>query len=177
VDENRDTLNSHGDVCTRWRHYFLIVLNVHSSIQEEAVNSVVQFTVRDHLDDVPSCEEVQLAIDHLKNCKAAGESGLLLKLLMCGGSVIVEKLVELFDSMWRDGCAVRDWCNALIVQIPKKGNLKVCDNWRGISLLEVVGKILGRVVQDRLKSITEEALSVGSELVEDVQIRSLLLGN
>jgi len=103
VVENGDTLNSHGDVSARWRHHFLIVLNVHSSIQEEAVNSVMRLPVRDHLDDVPSCEEVQLAIDHLKNCKAAGKSGLLLELLICTGSVIVEKLVELFDSVWRDG--------------------------------------------------------------------------
>ena len=54
---------------------------------------------------------------------------------------------------------VRDWCNALIVPIPKKGNPKVCDNWRGISQLDVVGKMLGRVVQDRFKSITEDILS------------------
>ena len=72
--------------------------------------------------------------------------------------MIVEKLVELFDSVWRDECIVRDWCNALIVPIPKKGNLKVCDNWRGISLLDVVGKVLGRVVQDRLKLIAEDVL-------------------
>ena len=42
--------------------------------------------------------------------------------------------------------------------IPKKGNLKICDNWREIRLLDVVGKVLGRVVQDRLKLITEDVL-------------------
>ena len=42
--------------------------------------------------------------------------------------------------------------------IPKKGSLKVCDNWRGISLLDVVGKVLGRVIQDKLKMIAEDVL-------------------
>ena len=42
--------------------------------------------------------------------------------------------------------------------IPKKGNLKVCDNWRGISLLDVVGKVLGTVIQYRLKLIAEDVL-------------------
>ena len=32
--------------------------------------------------------------------------------------------------------------DALIVPVPKKGNLQSCDNWRGISLLDVVGKSL-----------------------------------
>jgi len=44
------------------------------------------------------------------------------------------------------------------VPIPKKGSLKVCDNWRGISLLDVVGKVLGRVIQDKLKMIAEDVL-------------------
>ena len=36
---------------------------------------------------------------------------------------------------------VGDWKDAEIVPIPKKGDLKHCDNWRGISLLDVVGKV------------------------------------
>ena len=49
--------------------------------------------------------------------------------------------------------------------IPEKGNLKVCDNWRGISLLDVVGKVLGRVIQEL---IAEDVLRVGLEQAEDV---------
>ena len=70
---------------------------------------------------------IQVAIGHLKSHKAAGESGVLPELLMCGGTVIVKKLVELFDLVWRDGCVVRDWRNALIVPIPKKGKLKLLE--------------------------------------------------
>ena len=39
--------------------------------------------------------------------------------------------------------------------IPKKGDLSNCDNWRGISLLDVVGKV---IVQDRLQQLAEEEL-------------------
>jgi len=31
----------------------------------------------------------------------------------------------------------KDWRDALIVPVPKKGDLLSCDNWRGISLLDV----------------------------------------
>ena len=53
---------------------------------------------------------------------------------------------------------VRDWQDALVVPIPKKGELRCCDNWRGISLLDVVGKILGRIVKERLEVIADKVL-------------------
>ena len=33
-----------------------------------------------------------------------------------------------------------DWKVAVVVPIPKKGNLQLCDNWRGINLVEIVGE-------------------------------------
>ena len=44
----------------------------------------------------------------------------------------------------------KDSRDALIVPVPKKGDLRSCDNWRGISLLDVVGKIFARIIQDNL---------------------------
>ena len=31
--------------------------------------------------------------------------------------------------------------------IPKRGDLSLCDNWLGISLLDVAGKLLGQIIQ------------------------------
>ena len=42
--------------------------------------------------------------------------------------------------------------------IPKKGNLKSCDNWRGISLLEVMGKVVARIIQGKLQKLAETEL-------------------
>ena len=53
---------------------------------------------------------------------------------------------------------VEDWRDAVVVPIPKKGDLRSCDNWRGISLLDVVGKLLARIVQERLQVIGERVL-------------------
>ena len=44
------------------------------------------------------------------------------------------------------------------IPIPKKGNLRSCDNWRGISLLEVVGKVVARIIQGRLQKLAEREL-------------------
>ena len=42
--------------------------------------------------------------------------------------------------------------------IPKKGDLSLCDNWRGIALLDVAVKVVGRLVQNRLQQIAEQEL-------------------
>ena len=53
-------------------------------------------------------------------------------------------LVQLFGSVWDSKAVPQDWCDALLVSVPKKGDLSLCDNWRGISLLDVVVKFLLR---------------------------------
>ena len=45
-----------------------------------------------------------------------------------------------------------------IVPVPQKGNLYSCDNWRCISLLNVVGKIFAKIIQERLQTIAETIL-------------------
>lgn len=60
--------------------------------------------------------------------------------------------------IWIEGKVVADWKDALIVPIPKKGDLQQCDNWRGISLLDVAGKVFARLIQERLSSIAERLL-------------------
>ena len=62
-------------------------------------------------------------------------------------------MLEVMQKVWEEGKVVRDWQDAVVVPIPKKGDLKQCDHWRRISLLDVVGKVLGRIVQGRLQAI------------------------
>ena len=38
----------------------------------------------------------------------------------------------------------------------KKGGFSQCDNWRGISLLDMVGKVFASILQCRLQEIVEE---------------------
>jgi len=49
-----------------------------------------------------------------------------------------------------------DWRDAILVPIPKKGDLTVSDSWRGICLLKVVGKVVARVTQERLQKLAED---------------------
>ena len=52
-----------------------------------------------------------------------------------------------------------EWRDALLVPVPKKGDLSCCDNWKGISLLYMIGKLFARVLNDRLQLVVEETVS------------------
>ena len=53
----------------------------------------------------------------------------------------------------------KKWTESLIVPIPKKGNLRKCENYRTLSLICHSSKILLRIILNRLTSQAEEVLS------------------
>ena len=63
---------------------------------------------------------------------------------------------KLFHIMWRKEAIPQEFKDATIIHLFKrKGNPQVCDNHRGISLLSVAGKILARVLLNRLNEHLE----------------------
>ena len=116
-----------------------------------------QRRVREDLDSKPTEDELITALVKLKNGKAGGNSQILPEMVKvgCGGETA---LLDLVHTVWEEGKVPRDWSNAVLIPIPKKGNLSYCDNWRGITLLEVIGKVVARVLQARLQMVAEQEL-------------------
>ena len=81
-----------------------------------------------HLDDPPTVEELETALSRLKVKKAGGLSGILPEMILCGGPTLHSRLLTLIEAVWREGEVFKDWKDAVIVPVPKKGNLKSCDN-------------------------------------------------
>ncbi len=157
-DETGEICTTAAAQCQRWHRHFSHVLNVPSSLNLTVLDSIPQRPVHDELDAFPSQSELQVAIDHLRNGKAAGNSEIPSELLKAGGAVFSEALSRLLEAVWREERVPHDWINSIIVPIPKKGDLSNCDNWRGIALLDVVGKAVARIIQTRLQTIAEEVL-------------------
>ena len=107
--------------------------------------------------NTPSLLEVTRALGQLKNGKAAG---ILPEMLKAGrkNTEFVGMIMDLVRSTWEEKCVPQEWVDAVLIPIPTKGNLHRCDNWRGIALLEVVGKVVARIVQGRLQRAAEEKL-------------------
>ena len=82
-------------------------------------------------------------------------------------------MTELFHIMWRKEAIPQEFKDASIIHLFKwKGNPQLCDNHRGMSLLSVAGKVLARVLLNRLNEHLEQAgfyqkASVDSERTEE----------
>ena len=71
---------------------------------------------------------------------------------------MAEKLTELFQCMWRKEAIPHDFKDASIIHLYKrKGNPQVCDNNRGIILLSIAGKILAKILLNRLNAHLDKA--------------------
>ena len=105
-------------------------------------------------------EELQSALGKLKSGKAGKKSGILPEMLkaVCWEEKFMKLLLELVKDVWRERKVPVDWCDAVLVPIPKKRDLSLCDNWRRIALLDVVGKVVARVLQERLQKLAEDEL-------------------
>lgn len=69
-------------------------------------------------------------------------------------------LTDLFRDCWERGVVPQDLRDAVIVSLYKnKGEKSDCSNYRGVTLLSIAGKILARVILDRLiPTVAEENL-------------------
>ena len=63
---------------------------------------------------------------------------------------MVDLLEQLFSVIWQEEIVPRQWREGLIVNIFKKGDREDPANYRGITLLSVVGKVFCKILNNRL---------------------------
>ena len=146
------------DVKMTWQEHFSRILNISSQYRQEVLDGMPSLPPIVELDHPPTFDELVEALSKLKRGKAGGRTGILPELLLYGGAELHDRLLLLMEDIWERRIVVKDWRDAEIVPIPKKGDLRKCDNWRGISLLDVVGKVFARIMQDRLQVVAEKVL-------------------
>ena len=94
----------------------------------------------------------------LSSGKAPGSDAIPAEVYKAGGPQVAEKLTELFHIMWRKEAIPKEFKDATIIHLFKrKGNPQVCDNHRGISLLSIAGRIIVRVLLNRLNKHLEQS--------------------
>ena len=96
--------------------------------------------------------ETRKAVQQLSSGKARGADAIPAEVYKAGrGITMAEKLTGLFNCRWRKEAIPQEFKDASIIHIYKrKGNPQVCENHRGISLLCIAGKILAKILLNRL---------------------------
>ena len=107
-------------------------------------------------DSEPTVEELSKAIDSLASGKAPGSDGIPPDLLKYCKTSLLHPLHEILCQCWCEGVVPQDMRDAKIVTLYKKnGERSDCNNYRGVSLLSIVGKVFARVILTRLLKMAE----------------------
>ena len=146
------------EIQERWREHYSELLNRHSEVDESILELIQQFPVKDFLDVAPDQEEVNKAIAQINNGKSPGMDGIPVEVLKYGGDRLREMVFEVISHVWVSS-APQDWRDAILESLFKKGERSECGNFRGISLLSIVGKVFARVLLNRMiSSIVDDVL-------------------
>jgi hypothetical protein len=100
---------------------------------------------------VPGAREIRDLIKKMKNNKAAGCSGIVAEMLKAGGQFLETRLLSLFKSIWSKEVMPADWEVGIVIPLYKKGDKMDLNNYRGITLMDVVGKLFGSIMRGRLE--------------------------
>ena len=169
-EDGRDTIIQTDLKLERWKEHFEKVTNVVVSVTTDALQDIPSLppeslrncglgsnlSVQESQSssvfytDEPDIEEVKDAIALLKNKKAPGVDGMNAECLRLGGEPMAEWLTQVIQAVWRSGEVPEDWRTQITIPLHKKGAYNSCDNFRGIALLSVPGKVLSRIILKRL---------------------------
>ena len=101
-------------------------------------------------------DEVEKAIQELRRGKAPGVDGVVNEVLKYGGEEMTRALYMMFSVFFVREKVPVDWTRGLVVPLYKDGDKYVGDNYRGITLLSVVGKLYTVVLNRRLSKWCEK---------------------
>ena len=138
-------------ILCRWQEHFCSLFDNPSVVNFNVVRALSQRVLHTSMDDPPSHEEVLSAIFQINYGKAPGLDGIPIELLQVGSPNVLLAVSDLLLKCWSESLVPKDWVDGVLVTLYKgKGDKAVCDNYRGITLLEVVGKVLARLLLNRL---------------------------
>ncbi|XP_050703781.1 uncharacterized protein LOC126989216 [Eriocheir sinensis] len=140
----------------RWVEHYSELYSRENTVTEDALNAIECLPVLEELDREPTLAELNEALDSLAHGKAPGKDGISAEVLKCCKGTIITELHEILCLCWKEGEVPQDMRDANIVTLYKnKGDRSDCNNYRGISLLSIVGKLFARVALRRLQVLAE----------------------
>ena len=156
-DSDGNMINEESGVKERWTEYFEWLLNVDDGRRAELTESGLE-GIHEYANGEfeVSVDDVRKAVNKLKKGKSPGVDGITSEMLKCGGECLLEWLRRVCNVCLLNEKVPNDWMRAIIVPIYKgKGDRSDCRNYRGISLLSIPGKVYGRILIEKVRSMTE----------------------
>ena len=72
---------------------------------------------------------------------------------------MIDILTTICNKIWKTGEWPTTWTQTLVITLPKKGNLQLCQNYRTISLISHPSKVMLKIILSRLQPQAEEVIA------------------
>ncbi|KAK3543929.1 hypothetical protein QTP70_031842 [Hemibagrus guttatus] len=145
-----ELLVSTGDIVGQWMEYFEDLLHPTDT------PSVEEPEARDsEVDSFITQAEVTEVVHQLLGGKAPGVDEIRPEYLKSLDVVGLSWLTRLCNIAWWSGTVPLDWATGVVVPLFKKGDRRVCSNYRGITLLSLPGKVYSRVLERRVRPLVK----------------------
>lgn len=150
--------NQQGEVVTERQQITSTIQQFYSGLYRQSVpkpnRSRIQMVQNVGSEDIPEVDtaELRMALKQMKNRKAPGEDLITVEMLKNGGKTLEKALIILFNRCLEEGKIPDTWRNAEVIILFKKGDRTNIENYRPISLLSVLYKLLSKIITNRLNN-------------------------
>ena len=161
-NENRKLHRKLEEIRARWRRYFTSLLNTTSAALNRTIfEGLSQKPTALSLGDPPVVSKTKKALRSMASDKVMGPDELPAELLKLGLSDSSHEILLAFHdiivAVWMTGDVPQEWKDATIKVLHKKKDRTECSNYRGLSLVAHAGKVLLKIVANRLGDFCKEA--------------------
>ena len=101
---------------------------------------------------------MEAAVKVLKMGKSAGVDNIPAELVQAGREAMIDILTSVCNKIWKIEWPTT-WTQSLVITLPKKDNLQLCQNYRTISLISQPSKVMVKIILNRLQSQAEEIIA------------------
>ena len=104
-------------------------------------------------------DEVHSALMDMNGDKAPGPDGFMVAFWQCCWEFVKEEVLEMFKEFHEQNAFLKSLNNTFLVLLPKKGGAEELGDFRPISLLGGLYKLLAKVLANRIKKVIGKVVS------------------
>ena len=143
---NGDPPEDEEHLLEEWKDYFSSLLNndsgfTPSDLPPPASNDLPIYT------NPPTSEETAEAIAAMRTNKAAGlDCAITAEALQGGGDQMIDTIHAFCLEVYTNMSPPKQWVTNVIIPLPKKGDLSLMTNYRGITLMSIAAKVYNKIL-------------------------------
>jgi len=135
--------------------HFERVFNNHRPIDPTILDEISQRPILHEIDSSITFDEVNTAINKLKNGKSPGLNGIPPEAYKAMNVATRRRVHEYVTAFFEGDTDYEGWHASQCVPVPKSGNLSDPNKWRGVMLMDVCSKIFSSVMNGRAFRLLE----------------------